>query len=366
MIDIKTKIKNFKEPLYLESGRILEDYDIAYQSYGKINKEKNNIIIICHPLTGSQNASGISKHSKRVGWWDKLIGENKAINTKEYFVICTNILASCFGSTGPMSKNKKTKKYYRFNFPVISIKDMVKAQIIFLRSLGINKVEAIIGGSLGGMQALHYAVDFPKFAKKIIILASSYETKPFAIAFNKITQEAILKDPKFKNGNYKVKDIKKEGLNGLSIGRMAGHISFLSHSSMNKKFGRKYVNTDGLFELFGRFEVENYLKYNAYNFSKNFDPLSYLYIIKAMNIYDISRNYNSLKDALSNISSKLYLFGFTGDILFSPKDLEYINKIMKTLNKPSKYYEIKSDYGHDSFLIEIEKFEDKINHCLKD
>lgn len=365
-LKIQTKTAHFTTPLYLESGRILEPFDIRYETYGELNEKKDNVIVICHALTGSAHVAGFYKEDKKPGWWNDFVGPQKIIDTNKYFVIASNVIGGCFGSTGPMSPRYPSYEPYRYKFPVVTIKDMVKAQRILFSSLGIEKVEAIVGGSMGGMQALQFAINFPNFAKKTIVLASTYETKPWAIAFNKITQEAILRDPDFQNGYYDADVIKEHGLSGFAVGRMAGHISFLSPESMNDKFGRDYVSTDGLFELFGRFQIENYLQYNGYNFSKSFDPLSYLYIIKAMNIYDLSRGFDSLEDALKKIRTKLTLIGFEGDLLFRPSELEDISKSMKMIGRERlcKYHHIESVYGHDAFLVELEKFDYIVKEAL--
>lgn len=363
---IETKIAHFTNPLYLESGRILEPYDIAYETYGELNEDKSNVIWVTHALTGSHHAAGTYENETKPGWWDSLIGSGKAIDTDRYFVICTNVIGSCFGSTGPISDDYETQAPYRYKFPVITIKDMVKAQKILFDSLGIYKLEAIIGGSMGGMQALQAAVDFPNFAKKVIALATTHATRPWVIAFNKVAQEAVLEDPAFKKGQYDSDEIKEKGLVGLAVGRMAGHISFLSPDSMDKKFGREYKLTDGLYELFGKFQVESYLEYNGYNFTKWFDPLSYLYITKAINIFDLSRGYDSLQEALLKIKSKLYLISFGADLLFEPKESKEIYDIMQNIHpkEQSSYLNVQSSYGHDAFLVEIDKFEDYIRKAL--
>ncbi len=364
---IVTKVENFTNPLYLESGRILEPYEIAYEAYGELNETKDNVIIITHALTGNFHVAGRYKDEAKAGWWDDLIGEAKAIDTKKYFVICTTVLGSSRGSTCPISKMYPTEKLYRFKFPVVTIRDMVKAQKILFNKLGIYKVKAIIGGSMGGMQALQFGVDYPNFAEIIIPLATTHATTPWTIAFNKVAIEAIINDPNFKNGYYEPKDIKENGLKGLALGRMAGYISFLSPHSMNTKFGRDYVETDGVYELFGRFQVERYLDYNGYNFPKWFDPLSYLYLIKAINIFDLSRGFDSFEDALERIEAKTYLISFKKDLLFFPQEMREIYEVMQRTSKKElvKYYEVDSEYGHDAFLVEVDKFSFYINDILE-
>ncbi|MDC7243587.1 MAG: homoserine O-acetyltransferase [Sphaerochaetaceae bacterium] len=366
-MNITSKIAEFITPLYLESGRLLQPYQVAYETYGELNEDKSNVIVITHALSGNQHAAGYHEGDRKPGWWDDLIGDGKAIDTTKYFVICTNNIGSCFGSTGPMSPNLPSKEPFRFNFPVLTISDIVKAQKILLERLGIHHVKAVIGGSMGGMQALCYAIEYPEFADIIVPLATTAYARPWCIAFNKVVVEAVRKDPEFKDGYYNPKDIKKNGLNGLAIGRMAGHISYLSRKSMDKKFGRDYVAQDGLYELFGRFQIESYLEYNGYNFPQNFDPLSYLYIVKTINIFDAGRNYDSLEDSLSRIKSKLHLISFDGDILFYPEEMKEIYDIMVKLGRKEQctYVNIDSDYGHDAFLVEVDKFENRIVDILE-
>ena len=365
---ITTKIAKFNTPLHLESGRILESYQLAYETYGEINYDKSNIIVITHALSGSHHAAGYYDGDRKPGYWDDLIGDGKAIDTTKYFVIASNNLGSCFGSTGPMSNMGDTGKPYRFKFPVLTITDIVKAQKILIESLGITHVKAIVGGSMGGMQALCYAIEYPEFADIVIPLATTAYTRPWAIAFNKVTIEAIKNDPDFKDGYYESEDIKENGLKGLAVGRMAGHISYLSTDSMDSKFGRKYVEQDGLYELFGRFEVERYLEYNGYGFPHNFDPLSYLYIVKTINIFDAARGSDKLEDVLKKIKCKLHLLSFKGDKLFFPEEMEEIYDIMNKIGNGENctYEMIESTYGHDAFLVEVNKFEDKIVAMLED
>ncbi|MGE4294489.1 MAG: homoserine O-acetyltransferase [Campylobacterales bacterium] len=366
-LNLQTHIAEFKNALYLESGRILEPFEIAYETYGELNEAKDNVVVVCHALSGSHHAAGAYEHDRKPGWWDGLIGPGKPIDTDRWFVICSNTIASCFGSTGPTSPMYPRMEPYRLKFPVITVKDMVKAQRLLLDRLGIHNVHAVIGGSMGGMQALHYAVDFPGLAKHVIALAATHATSPWAIAFNKIAVESIVSDPAFEGGNYDMTAMKERGLKGAAIGRMAGHISFLSPESMEKKFGRDYVAQDGLFDLFGKFQIERYLEYNGSNFPKWFDPLTFIYIAKAINIYDLSRGYDSLEAALTKVRSKLHLFGFKRDLLFLPEEMEAIDRAMKAIGKGelSSYHPVDSDYGHDAFLVELDKISDTIADILR-
>jgi len=363
---INTSIAKFTKPLYLESGRLIEPWQIIYETYGELNEDKSNVILITHALSGSHHAAGMYEGDRKPGWWDKLIGDNKAIDTTKYFVIATNVIGSCFGSTGPMSEiYPGSNERYRLKFPVITIKDMVKAQKILLDSLGIKKLKAVIGGSMGGMQALRLAVDYPGFCEYIIPIATTYQTRAYVIAINKAMVEAIRADKDFKDGNYDPEFIKKNGLRGLAAARMIGYLNYLSPKTFDKKFGRSYVKTDGMFELFGRFQVESYLEYNGYNFPKWFDPLSYIYLLRAISLFDISRGFNSLEEAFSNIKDKLFLISFSGDTLFFPQEMREIKLYMDKVGGYAQYYEIDSDYGHDSFLVEVEKFDNLIADILK-
>jgi homoserine O-acetyltransferase len=362
---IETHIAHFSSPLYLESGRILEPFDIAYETYGQMNEAKDNIVLVCHALSGSHHAAGLYEGDRKPGWWDGLIGPGKGVDTDTHFVIATNVIGSCFGSTGPMSPQYPSEEPYRLRFPVVTIKDMIRAQKQLLSSLGIHHVKAIVGGSMGGMQALQFAVDYPNFADRIIALAATYATRPWTIAFNKVAMEAIRNDPRFANGNYPKGAFDEEGLSGLAIGRIAGHISYLSPQSMDEKFGRSYVGTDGLFELFGRYEVERYLEYNTANFARTFDPLSYLYIVKAINTFNLSRGYDSLYEAISRIKAHVHLISFSGDMLFFPDEMAHIARMLARNGQPHSYLEVQSDYGHDAFLVEIDRFDTHIREMLQ-
>jgi len=368
LLEIKEGIERFTTPLYLDSGRILEPYEIAYECYGELNEKKDNVVIITHALSGSAHAAGFRDGDNKPGWWEGMIGSGKPIDTDRFFVICTNVIGSCFGSTSPMSPMYPKKEPYRFRFPVLTIRDMVRAQIALFTKLGIYDAYAVIGGSMGGMQALSFAVNFPNFAKKVIPIATTHATSAKVIAANKIMMEAIKNDSIFNNGNYTQDDIKSFGLSGLSVARMIGFLDYLSPQAMDKKFGRKYVDTDGLFELFGRFEVERYLEYNGYNFPNWFDPLSYLYLLKAISIFDLSFGFESLNDALNRVKNSIYLVGFSGDMMFRCSELIEVKKAMDTLGKGSicSFFEIDSDYGHDAFLVELDKFSYIINDILED
>ncbi|XPV69980.1 MAG: homoserine O-acetyltransferase MetX [Halarcobacter sp.] len=364
---IETKVAKFKEPLYLESGRILESYELIYETYGQLNEDKSNVIVICHALAGSHHVAGRYADEAKAGWWDKFIGDGKAIDTTKYFVICSNNIGSTFGSTNPLSIDPSTGKEYRLKFPVLTISDIVRAQMKLYKSLGITNAKAVIGGSMGGMQALCYSIEYPDFAEHIFAMATTAYTRPWAIAINKLAIESIRHDKAFKDGFYKKGDLEASGLPGLAIGRMAGLIAYLSPQLFDRKFGREYSRTDGLYELFGRFEVERYLEYNAYSFPKIFDPLCYLYICKTMNIFDAGRNEDTLEHSFSKVKSKLHLISFSDDMLFFPNEMEEIRDIMIKLGKQDQltYKMVESQSGHDSFLVEVEKFDNYVVDILE-
>lgn len=359
--------KTFTQPLYLDSGRILEPYTLVYETYGELNEEGSNAVLICHAFSGSHHVSGRYEGESKSGWWDALVGESKAIDTKKYFVICINVIGSCFGSTGPQSPKLQGGEPYLLRFPVITIRDMVRAQRTLLTHIGIHHLHAIVGGSMGGMQALVFAVEYPDFANIVIPMATTYATTPWVIAMNKVAQAALLADPAFKNGRYDPNEIKKNGFAGLEAARMTGYLGYLSPQQMGEKFGRNYVRDDGLFELFGRFEVERYLDYNGGNFPKFFDPLSFLYLAKAINIFDLGYGYDSLDDALSKVSAKLFLLSFRGDTLFFPQEMKHIYDRLVRLGRGDlvHYLNIDSHYGHDAFLVETDKFDSLVVDILE-
>ena len=366
-MNIETKVAKFDELLYLESGRILEEFELVYETYGELNADKSNVIVICHALAGSHHVAGRYADEAKPGWWDKFIGDGKAIDTLKYFVICSNNIGSTFGSTNALSIDPSTGKEYRLKFPILTVSDIVKAQMRLFDSLGITNAKAVIGGSMGGMQALCYSIEFPNFAEHVFAMATTAYTRPWAIAINKIAIESIRHDPLFKDGHYSQDDLQAKGLPGLAIGRMAGLIAYLSPTLFNQKFGREYSRTDGLYELFGRFEVERYLEYNAYSFPKIFDPLAYLYICKTMNIFDAGRNKDKLEDSFDKVTCKLHLISFKDDMLFFPEEMEEIRDIMIKLGRGDQvtYKMVDSQSGHDSFLVEVDKFDDYVVDILE-
>lgn len=349
---VKTMHITFKDEFFLESGRMLSPITIAYETYGTLNEEKNNAVLVCHALTGSAHAAGISAdNNENIGWWDSMIGPDKAIDTNKYFVICSNILGSCYGTTGPASIDPSTGVQYALKFPVVTIRDMVKAQKKLINYLGIEKLFCVAGGSLGGMQSLEWTITFPEMVENAVIISAAGRITPMAMAFNTVGRFAVTKDPNWMDGNYYGKTFPKDG---LAIARMAGHITYLSDESFNSKFGRKLGYQDSIFDFSSAYEVENYLRYNGYKFTERFDANSYLYLLKAMDIFDLSYGYGSYEDALKRLKANTMLIDFTTDFLFPSYQMDEMYNIMTKYGNRPERITIDSDSGHDAFLLEFE------------
>lgn len=355
---VKTETATFEVELQLESGRLLGPITIAYETYGTLNSAKNNVVWVAHAWTGDAHAAGRhSAEDRRPGWWDDMIGPGKVLDTERYHVICTNVIGSCFGSTGPTSINQRTGKAYNLSFPVIMVRDMVRAQQLLLDHLEIEQVLTVIGGSMGAMQALEWAVHFPERTRSIIPIAGSGCQSPMANALNAVARQAIFNDPLWRKGNYKPEHPPADG---LALARAIGHISFLSDTSMQLKFGRRFSVRDGIFDFFGQFEVERYLEYNGRNFVGRFDANSFLYLAKALDLYDVAWGFDSLAEALASMQCPSLWFAFTSDWLYPPYQTETVVEELNQQGKPVEYHLIESDYGHDSFLVEPEKFTPKV------
>jgi len=350
---VKTQYVTFKDDFFFESGRVLSPVTVAYETYGELNENKDNAILICHALTGSAHAAGFNRSDEqKPGWWNDMIGPGKAFDTDKYFVISSNFLGSCFGTTGPSSVEPHSGKRYGLKFPVVTVRDMVKLQKKLVDYLEIDQLFCVAGGSMGGMQALEWGATFPYAMKSIIPIATSAAITPMAISFNAIAKFAIMKDPHWKNGDY-YDDIAP--VDGLAIARMAGHITYLSDPAFHNKFGRRYATFEGIYDFKGMFEVENYLRYNGYKFTEYYDANTYLYVLKAMDIFDLSYGHNNLEDALRLITSKSLFMSFTSDFLFPPYQTEQIVNILKKQGKDTEWHNIESDYGHDAFLLEFDE-----------
>ncbi len=351
---ITTQHANFDVELRLESGRLLGPLTLAYETYGILNSDASNVILVTHAWTGNAHAAGIyTEEDRKPGWWDNMIGPGKVLDTDRYFILCSNTIGSCKGSTGPTSIDPHTQRPYRLKFPVLMVRDMVRAQKLLLDHLGIKSLLSIVGGSMGAMQAIEWAIHYPQMVRSIVPIAGTGKTSPMAISLNALARQAIYNDPLWKKGNYQTEHPPADG---LALARAVGHISFLSDQSMQLKFDRRFSVRDGMFDFFGKFEVERYLDYNGKNFVDQFDTNSFLYLAKALDLYNVSWNFDSLTEALERISCQSLWFAFTSDWLYRPEQTEELVTELQRLNKTANYHLIDSDYGHDSFLVEPEKY----------
>ncbi|HEU0264125.1 MAG TPA: homoserine O-acetyltransferase [Geobacterales bacterium] len=358
---VETQSITFDRELRLESGRILGPITLAYETYGTLNAARSNAILVEHAWTGSAHLAGKnSEDEMKPGWWDAIVGPGRLLDTDRYFVICSNVIGSCYGSTGPASINPRTGKRYNLTFPVITVRDMVRAQAMLLDHLGIDRLFTVLGGSMGGMQALEWATQYPTRIASAIVLAATSRPSPQAISLNAIARWAIFNDPDWKKGEYR-----KNPKNGLGLARGIGHITFLSDESMWSKFGRRYSAKDGLYDFFGQFEVERYLSYNGYNFVDRFDTNSFLYLAKALDLYDVAAGYESLEEAFAPIQAPLQFFAFSSDWLYPPYQTEEMVNVLRKLEKPVDYHLIPSAYGHDAFLLEHETFTPMVQEFLQ-
>jgi len=343
-----------EHPLELACGRTLGPIDVAYETYGVLNEAGDNAVLICHALSGDAHAAGKnSPDDKKVGWWDLMVGPGKGIDTNKYFVICSNFLGGCSGTTGPSSINPATGKPYGLDFPIITIADMVKVQKLLLDKLGIRQLLAVIGGSIGGMQVLQWTIDYPDFVRAAIPIATTSHLGAQSIAFDAVGRNAILADGKFANGQYH----DGPGPNqGLSIARMIGHITYLSEEGMRSKFGRELRNAENYsYDLGSEFAVETYLDYQGASFVERFDANSYLYITKASDYFDLGRAYGGLAKAFAETQSRFLVVSFSSDWLFTPDQSEQIVNALVANRKDVSYANIKSSYGHDAFLLETDR-----------
>lgn len=355
---VETKYYDIPEPITLDSREVLEDVTVAYETYGELNKEKTNAILICHALTGDAHAAGWHEGDKKPGWWEIVIGPGKALDTEKYFIICSNVLGGCKGTTGPSSINPKTGKEYGLDFPVITIGDMVKVQKKLIDSFGVNQLAAVIGGSMGGMQVLDWIVRYPKMMKKAVPIATTAMSSPQQIAFNEVGRQAIFSDPNWNNGNYY--ETGKVPENGLSLARMIAHITYLSDESMDIKFGRDLQDKDEIsYDFSIDFQVESYLKHQGETFVKRFDANSYLFITKAVDLFDLSIN-DSLINGFKNIEAKIEVISVDSDWLYPTEQSTEIVTALNANDLEVSFSEIKSNYGHDAFLLE----KGQLNHIL--
>ncbi len=354
---VKTEQVTFKEPLTLESGVVLPELTIAYETYGTLDRDRSNAILICHALSGDSHAAGYHAGDEKPGWWDIVIGPGKALDTDQYFIICSNVLGGCKGTTGPASVNPETNKPYGLSFPVITIGDMVHAQRRLLDHFNIQRLFAVIGGSMGGMQALTWSALFPDLASRVVVIASTAYSTPQQIAFNEVARSAIRSDPDWNHGNYYEN---LQPTRGLSLPRMIGHITYRSDESMHQKFGRGLQGKDELgFDFTTDFQVESYLHYQGDKFTHRFDANSYLYITKAIDYHDLSVN-GSLSEAFRSAKAKFLIVSISTDWLYPPYLSQEIVSALSSANVDVEYCEIRSNFGHDAFLLE----EGQMNYIL--
>jgi len=360
---VETKYYNIKstEEFNFESGKKIGHIVLAYETYGKLNQQKSNAILVLHALSGDAHAAGFHEGEKRPGWWDAIIGPGKALDTTKYFVICSNVLGGCAGSTGPASTNPKTGKPYGIEFPIVTIQDVVNAQCHLINHLGIDKLLTVVGGSMGGMQVLQWMVSHPDRIRSAIPIATTMKHSPQQIAFNEVGRQAIMTDQNWNNGDYYGSSSPDRG---LAVARMVGHITYMSDVSMAEKFGRRLKNNGRAFKFGTDFEVERYLRYRGDNFVKIFDANSYLYITKAIDYFNIL-NGKKFSEIFKGLKAKVLVIAFKSDWLYPAYQSREIVKACKLARVDTTYCEINSTYGHDAFLLEIKEETDLIKHFLR-
>ena len=351
--------------LKLESGDIIDSFKLAFKTYGKLNADKTNAILVCHALTGDQYVAGNNPITGREGWWSRMVGPNKPIDTNKFFVICSNVLGGCAGSTGPKELQNGSDVAYGSNFSSVTIKDMVKAQSLLIESLNIEKLFSVIGGSMGAMQALQWAIDFPDKILNIIHIAGALKHSAQNIAFHEVGRQAIMSDPIWKNGKYFENNEVPE--RGLSVARMIAHITYLSENAMHRKFGRKLQSRDIIsFGFDADFQVESYLRYQGKSFVERFDANSYLYLTRAMDYFDHDETFRKNIEFSHNPNNhlKYLIVSFTSDWLFPTIESKMIVNQLNSLSREVSFLEIDTDKGHDSFLLEEPQLDDVIKGFL--
>ena len=342
--------------LKLDCGQTIKDFSIAYETYGKLNKEKNNAILIFHALSGDQFVTGTNPITNKDGWWCSAVGPGKAVDTEKYFIICANVLGGCMGSFGPNSINDLDEEPYGLKFPVITIRDMVRAQESLLEHFNIKKLLSVLGGSMGGMQLLQFCALYPDKTFSAVPIASTASHNAQQIALNELARQAIMADPLWNKGNY-YKD-KKTPKNGLAIARMAAHITYMSDKGLQERFGRKLQEKkDYEFTFDADFQIESYLRHQGNVFVDRFDANSYLYISRAMDYFDLSKQFNNgLVGAFQNHKTKFLIISFSSDWLYPTKNSKDIVIALNASGTSVAFAEIKTDKGHDSFLVNEPEF----------
>ncbi len=370
---VETQFLDLPKPLRLDCGRELHPIRVAYETYGTLSAARDNVILVCHALSGDAHAAGLAKTApaegtrdgfgaadrdgtaaKGLGWWDGMIGPGKAFDTDRYFVVSTNLLGGCRGTTGPSSLNPATGKPYGSDFPVITVADMVRTERAFLDALGIERLAAVAGGSLGGMQAFEWAILYPRQVDAIVAIASTHALQPQGVAWNAIARNAITADPAWQGGHYYGTGRKPDA--GMSVARMVGHVTYLSAKSLGDKFARRLQFADDIrFTLTDpEFEVENYLRHQGDTFVRRFDANTYLYTSRALTYFDLARQYGNgkLADALRDVKARALLIAFSSDWLYPPAGSEELADALRALGKDVELHVIDAPYGHDCFLLE--------------
>ncbi|MEE8150295.1 MAG: homoserine O-acetyltransferase [Nitrosomonadaceae bacterium] len=349
---VTPKSVHFDTPLHLKSSAVLDSYELVYETYGELNETKSNSVLICHALSSNHHVAGsYADNPKSIGWWNNMIGPGKPIDTHKFFVVGVNNLGGCHGSTGPTSINAKTGRPYGADFPVVTVQDWVETQVRLADHLGIKQFAAIAGGSLGGMQALQWALDYPDRVRHALVIAAAAKLTAQNIAFNDVARQAIITDPDFYGGDYCSHDVVPR--RGLRLARMLGHITYLSDHSMAEKFGRELRNGALGFGFDVEFEIESYLRYQGDKFADQFDANTYLLMTKALDYFDPAHDYNGdLREAFSVAQANFLVLSFTTDWRFSPERSRAIVKALLDNELNVSYAEITSSYGHDSFLME--------------
>ncbi|MCK2218408.1 homoserine O-acetyltransferase [Actinomadura sp. ATCC 31491] len=366
---VETRYLDLPEPVRLDCGRELHPVRVAYETYGALSPRRDNVILVCHALSGDAHAAGLAKappeesardgfgaegHGKGLGWWDGMIGPGKAFDTDRFFVVSTNLLGGCRGTTGPSSPDPATGRPYGPDFPVITVADMVRTQRAFLDALGVERLAAVAGGSLGGMQALEWAVRYPGQVDAVVVIASTHALHPQGVAWNAIARESILRDPAWQGGRYYGTGRAPDA--GMGIGRMVGHITYLSAPALEAKFGRRLQSSGDLRYTITEpeFEVESYLRHQADSFVRRFDANTYLYTSRALTYFDLAREHGggSLARALGGVEARTLLIAFSSDWLYPPSASREIEQALRGLGKPVELQVIEAPYGHDCFLLE--------------
>ena len=358
---VRTELINFADGITLDSGDRLENFELMIETYGELNESGSNAILLCHAFSGNHHAAGKNKESE-IGWWDEIVGPNKAIDTDKYYVVCCNNLGGCGGSSGPTTINPSSEKPYGKNFPQISVKDWVNSQRMLMDKLGVPYWHLVAGGSLGGMQALEWAISYPNDIKKAGIFAAASNSSTQNIALNEVARESIRKDQNFHDGDYLEHNVIPKS--GLKTARMLGHITYLSEELMDSRFGRRFQDEDSKVDQEVDFEVENYLQYKGEKFSESFDANSYILMTKAMDGYVAGQDIG-LRDAMKNVKSQLLIVGFYSDWLYPPERGKEIQMAAMDNNINSSYIVLEGAHGHDSFLFSSKEYSKVISKFIE-